>query len=199
MKKLLRELLLVGCGVLAGLPVCAQKQALFVSGATPTTSDLQITNYLAGFGFVVTHVTGPASQTSQATGKDLVVVSSSVSSGDVAAKFREVAVPVLEWEYGIQDEMDFTPDNTASHNVTASQTTITIVNPDHPMAAGLPAGDVVVYSTPSSVDWGANYASSAIVIATPQGQPSQACLYGFEAGATLLSGSRTAAARRVFF
>jgi hypothetical protein len=39
------------------------------------------------------------------TGKDIVLISSSVDSSDVGTAFRDVAIPVLTWEPGVLDAM----------------------------------------------------------------------------------------------
>ena len=72
----------------------------------------------------------------------------------MAAKYRDVAVPVIAWENGIYDDMGLTIDDATHHNSTAGLTNITIVNASHPMAAGLAAGAVTVTTIAETFTWG---------------------------------------------
>ncbi|HRU39669.1 MAG TPA: hypothetical protein P5511_07305, partial [Candidatus Goldiibacteriota bacterium] len=81
---------------------------LFVVGNTTLNSgDQAVYDRLTNEGHTVTTVSGPASQTSDANGRDLVVISSTVTSGDVNTKFTNVAVPVLCGEPALWDDMRY--------------------------------------------------------------------------------------------
>ena len=56
-------------------------------------------------GFGVTLIDDDVVTAGDASGKDLVIVSHTVSSGDILGMFRDVAVPVITWEDGIFDDM----------------------------------------------------------------------------------------------
>src|SRR5262245_28296351 len=109
---LMKKLCSLGFLTLIGLStMAAPKQALFVTGATPSTTDLQISNRLELLGFTVTRIADTLSQTSDATGKDLVVISSTVGSGNVSTKFTAVPVPLIDWEWGVYDELGMDSNN----------------------------------------------------------------------------------------
>src|SRR5205085_9372926 len=79
-------------------------QILFVANtATPAagSSDANIIARLQSQGHTVTAMAAPTTTTASAAGKDLVVVSSTITSGDVAAKFANVTAGVVEWEQAI--------------------------------------------------------------------------------------------------
>ncbi len=177
---------------------------LFVSSANPPTDsgDVAVVNYLESQGFQVVVVDDNVSDTAQADGKALVVISSTVGSGNVADKFADVAVPVINWEEAIFDEMKMTGDSGAApdhHGSTGGLTQIDILNASHPLAAGL-SGTVTVTSSPQTMSWGVSDANptNAIVIAQVAGDPTKWAIWAYEKGATLFDGT-AAAERRVGF
>jgi len=165
----------------------------------------------AGYTVVVKAAGGTAPvQTADATGKALVVISSTVNSSDVNTKFRTVAVPVLTWENGEyrQSYMSMTgPTANTDYGTVAGQTQITITNPTHPMAGGI-SGTVNVVATGSpaqTLAWGrpnANAVSIARVTADTGTNP-RVVIFGYDKGALLPvptgSPAFPAPARRVGF
>jgi hypothetical protein len=78
-----------------------------------------------------------------------------------------------------------------------------VVNPTHPLAAGLSSGTIKLYTTPGDpgrdpggleVNWG-KVGTEAEVIATMSGFPTAATFYVYHKGATLLDGTKAAAMR----
>ena len=57
-----------------------------------------------------------------ATGKMVVVISSTVNPTDVNTKFRDVAVPVVTWESQIFDDMRLTSTSTSNFGTQTAQT-----------------------------------------------------------------------------
>jgi hypothetical protein len=84
-----------------------------------------------------------------ATGQNIVVISSSVQADKVGNKFTKVTVPLLTWEYALYDDLGMA----TAPKTTASQTQIAIVSAAHPLAAGL-SGHVTVHSTGYAVPSG---------------------------------------------
>ncbi|OLF16334.1 beta-N-acetylglucosaminidase domain-containing protein [Actinophytocola xanthii] len=157
-------------------------------GLAPGEED--VADRLAHLGFAVDPVLATEADPTDADGRALVLVSSTVASGDVAAKFRDVAVPAIAWEAFVFDDMGLA----ASAGEQFRADTVEFVRPPTPLSAGL-AGPVRVYRQEGRVRW-AVPAPGAIVAATMPGDPSRATVFGFERGAPLLSGL-TAPARRV--
>jgi len=169
---------------------------LYVAGsATLGDGDERVVFELERMGFTVDVFDDNVVQTADATGRDLVVVSSTVSSSAVAGKFTSVATPVLVRESSIYDDMGLTgPSNGIGFGALVDQSGVDAVGV-HPLAAGL-AGLVVISNQNEVVYWGVP-GGEAAVGATVDGDPTRAASFGYEAGATMVIGS--APARRVGF
>ncbi len=177
-------------------------QAVLVIGTasipTLNASDAAVKARLETNGWQVTVVQAPTSTTASADGKQLIVVSSTVASGDVAAKFRDVPIPVVMWEQAVQDDFRLTLDTATDHNTAVGQTQLNVVNATHPLAGGLTAGVKTVSTAPVDFSWGVP-SSNAVVIATVADNPAQAVIYGYDKDSFLIDGTTRAPARRVMF
>jgi len=185
----------------AGGSDLAPKQALFVTGATPTAGDGVVSNRLVTLGYKVTSVTAPSVTTGHASGMSVIVVSSTVSSGDMLSggvhKFRDTALPILNYESANYDDLAMTGLAATEYGTTATQTSINIIRAGHPLAAGLPAGTNVIFTSAQTTSWGIPL-PNAIVIARSVGSDTQAVIFGYEQGDVLFDGRR-AAERRLGF
>lgn len=167
---------------------------LVTASTTLNASDTAVRNRLQTLGFTVQVKAAPSTVTADANGKALVVVSSTVTSGDVGSKFKSVTVPVFTWESAIYDDMKFVPAGTTLGTL-GSASSVTIAAPAHPMAAGLTGTPTV--SSSGTFSWG-KPVSSAVKIATLPSDATKSLIFAFEAGATLSDGT-AATARRVGF
>ena len=124
-----------------------------VDGSTGSLSagDQYIHDQLVALGANVTLIDGTASSATDANGKDLVVISETVSSSTVLAKFKSVAVPVWTSEPAIMDDMSLTGlvGSTDFGAVAGTQVTILDTN----FVPGL-SGDVTVYTASASLTFG---------------------------------------------
>jgi hypothetical protein len=183
-------------------------EILFVSlDAGPLTSagDQSVVSRLQSRGFNVTLSTGTAvpQDGSTANGKDLVIVSSTLTSGDViaaagGAKFLNSTVPVIVWESALEDDFRFQP---AGGTTYTNQTQINIVNASSPLAAGFPAGLLTVTTSPQTFSVGTPVGAHIVANSAPDAtQPPQALIYYYE---KLEKGAATnnyvMPERRVFF
>jgi hypothetical protein len=173
--------------IVAGNP----QQVLFVTGNPPTASDNAFMNYLNNLGFQVVQEADFNASAGDASGKVLVVISSTVVSANVDLAFATVAVPLLLWEPALEGQLLF---DAAGNNV-ASSSQITIVNPASPLAAGL-SGTVTVLSSANTIGWG--NPTNAIGVGVIPGSTTNYCLYAYETGSLLYDGVTPAPARRVF-
>ncbi len=188
----------VTSGAIAPPPPAAPQALLVVgTGSVPNlnASDAGVKALLESMGFMVTVANAPASTTADADGKSLIVTSSTVNSGDVAEKFQMAAVPVVNWEQAVQDNYLMTGNEATDHSTIADQTTLQLVNSTHALSAGLPRGVITAATSPQAWSWGLPSAG-AITIAHVAGNPAQAVVYGYEAGAMMFGGA-VAPARRV--
>lgn len=141
-----------------------------------------------------------------AEASDLVIVAESTTSNTLSDKLRSVRTTVLSFEAFIQDEMGMTdvgppgdPGLPADFalGVKANETDIDIIDPSHPLAAGL-SGTVTVYSVPQSITWG-TVGPAADVVATLPGDLAGATIYVYAAGSTLFDGTTAAGTRIGYF
>lgn len=173
--------------------------ALFVvdNATAPNAADAAFADRLSAFGFDVWLRSAAESLSEDASFAELVVVSSTVNSGAVGTKFRDVPVPLITWEQALQDDMLMTLNTgNVDRGTVADQTELVIVDAAHPLAAGLPAGNHAIVTTPSTFNWGVP-AASAAVIATLADGSGHACLYAYDQGALLIDGATPAPGKRV--
>jgi glucose/arabinose dehydrogenase/PKD repeat protein len=166
--------------------------ALLVVGGSPTSlgaGDAAVRARLVTLGYTVTVVGDSASSAGDATGKQLVVISSSSLAANVNTKFSATTVPVVTWEHALFDDLGMTA---ATGTQTSAQTSLAIVTPGHPLAAGL-SGTVTVASTAGLFGQGSPNAN-AVIVARVAGSTT-ASDFAYEAGAAMPG--RAAPARRV--
>jgi hypothetical protein len=154
--------------------------------------DTRIRGLLTGRSFQVRVVDDSAM--ADVTGVGLVVIAGSCASATVGNKYRDVPVPVLSMELAAFDDMGWTGTTMNDFGETMSGM-LTIVMPNHPMAAGL-TGTIGVVSMPANFGWG-RPSPGAQTVATLQGMADRATIFGYPRGAMTVSGQ--AAARRVGF
>ena len=166
---------------------------LFVVGdaASLNSSDLAIRNRFENFGYSVQVMSDEVVTAANATGKALILTSSTVASGTVNTKFRDVGVPVVNWETFLQDDYGFA---TTIGNSTTSQTALDIVNQGHPIAAGMAAG-IRTVSNVGGLFSAAVPGGSPIIVARLNDTSARPCIYAYESNTAMASG--TAPARRV--
>lgn len=165
-------------------------------GTNPNLAELNVADRFSDLGFAVDFVTDSLSTTAMAEGKSLVFISSTVTSGQVAAKYRNVAVPVITCEHAIYDDMSMTANTTADHEVQMGVTSVQMTNTTHPLAAGH-TGTVAVYNVAGNMPWG-NPVASAVRIACVPGNTARSVFFAYEKGSSMVGGF-VAPARRVGF
>jgi hypothetical protein len=169
-------------------------EALMVVGAVPIIgSDVQIHDELVARGLAVTEVLDSSSTAAMAAGKKIVVLSYSIDSEQIGAKFADVDASVILMEHNLLGTMGMT--SASGHGYQDPAVTLSIVKADHPLAAGL-TGDVTVIGVKGEMFWGMP-SDSAIKIATIKGNAARVVLFGYEAGAMMVG--RKAAGKRLQF
>jgi hypothetical protein len=179
---------MVPCTVTAGTEV------LFVVGNTNlNTGDAAAQALMEDqLGLTVVPIASNQSQPTDADGRALVVISSTVSATQTNTKFRDVSVPVVLWEDLVYDEMNMA--TTGGLGDATDSTAVEIVDPSHPLAAGL-AGTPAILTVGGDVGYGDPLAG-ALVAATVVGTPAQAAVFAYDTGSDMYNGA-TAQARRV--
>lgn len=178
-----------GCAVSAGA------DTLLVVGAVPASGgDASAVSQLQSLGQSVTVIDDGASSMASADGMELVVISDSVSPGQVGDKFNQVSVPVLVFEPWLYDNLGMTgPVAKTDYGRSGPQTQLRMSG-THPLTAGL-SGVVTVGTTPANFSWGIPGAG-AIVAATLKSNTSRSTIFAYETNALLANGTM-APARRV--
>jgi len=133
------------------------KKVYFVTadpGPLTFIGDQAVYDHLSNRGFNVIAARGSdvPDDGSTALGTDLIIQSSSLGSGTVEStdvpaigKFKNLAIPAIEWEASNLDAFGFQEANGAPGTFTGSQ--IKIVDATSPLAAGLPAGATTVVTS----------------------------------------------------
>jgi hypothetical protein len=130
---------------------------------------------------------------------DLVIVSSTVSSKDVAPGWRTLAIPLVTWENDLLDDFAMSGKrHDADFGEVEKERYLWVVNAPHPAAGGLAAGVANVYRKQAGMSWG-KPGLGASIIATIYGQPEKAAVFAYEKGATMDYESLAPARRVMFF
>jgi len=171
---------------------------LVVGSATLNTGDSGAKTRLENLGYTVTvkaaGTNNNAVNTSDAYGKALVVVSSTVTPANVGTKFRNIPIPVVNWEFDLLDDFGMTGTTSGTDFGTATnQGSVNITNATHPMAAGL-SGTVMVVNGTSSFTWGKPNANS-IKIAALTSDATKSVIFGYDGDVAMTA--LDAPARRV--
>jgi hypothetical protein len=170
----------------------APPQSILFVGNTPlNAADIAARNRLTAMGYTVIVRDDGAATTADATGKRLVVISSTSSSGLITTKYRNVAVPVLLWETALLDDMSMSSSTGSETN----ETEINIVGAGHPMAAGNSNGTLQVTNSTRTFSWAVAY-GTATIIAHIDNDNDHDTIFGYNTGVNM--SGLTAPARRVF-
>lgn len=188
-------------GLMNSLPDHKVRNALFVVDFQGTNvilpGDALFKQRLEWLGYTVTVKDQDVLTTSDNTGKDVIVISSSVEDTVVGSRFRDTAIPVVTWEEYLFDDMKFNTlsGNTNNYSTYETETKVRMTNSTHPLAAGY-TGDVTSFAAVNEMAWSKlTSASGAVKIATLTGDSSKVAIFGFDTGAQM--SGMTAPARRV--
>ncbi len=140
---------------------------------------------------------------------DLLLVSSSTPSANVADIFRNITTPVLTWERFLYDATagGFGMTGTTGTGLlgdddgTVTTDTITIVDSAHPLSGGLANGAYTVFTGLEALVW-AEVSADAEVVATvfePLSGLDKPVLFVYEAGDTMQGGVVATAKRVAYF
>ncbi|WP_317136059.1 LVIVD repeat-containing protein [Methanochimaera problematica] len=158
---------------------------MVVGNVNLNSGDSAVKTRLEEMGYIVNTVDDAASQTTDAEGKELVIISSTSSPTFAGNKFRNVAVPVVTWESYIYDDMKMTgTQRGADYRIIFDQTEIIIADENHQLSGGL-TGTVKV--TGEGMVENAGLPSDAgIKIAGNAKFPLTYTVFGYEKGAEMV-------------
>jgi hypothetical protein len=178
------------------------RKAVMVVGdpAALTPGDVRLKAIIEARTFTVTVVDD--ADAASTSGVHLVVISSTCASSTVGNKYRDVAIPVLDLEASIFDDMKLTgPTKTVDYDEDDA-TRIVILGgaASHPLAANLSGSVTIVTDQPATccgVNWGVPN-GNAISIASFPGNSGRTTIFAYEKGAKMID-NFNAPARRVGF
>jgi len=157
----------------------AGKKLLYVEKAS-SGGDFLTVSRIKKMGFEVTEMFDGDFAAESAEGFDLVFVSSSISSGKVGSKLYNSPVPVVYAEPQNISDIDMAGWDDTVDNGTVPGKSITIANPDHPIAAGF-SGSVDVYKSEGAIGF-AKPGGDAQVVATAADDEQKAVIFTVEKG-----------------
>lgn len=201
MKRPLLFILVTGVVAWSVIATAAANPVLFVVSDPFALSagDTAVVGRLNNLGHTVTLVDDNLSQTSDSVGKDLVIVSSTVTSGNVLAKYLNIAIPVINYEAAVYDNMLMTTDvDGVTRGTIGTQTDLFITAVNHPITIGIATGVQTVMTAPETFTFGVP-AASADILATLAGDQTKAAIFVYEQGDLLIDGTTPAAGRRIGF
>jgi len=178
--------------LLSFFATCAMgAEILFVTVDPTDPEDAIIKSFLEGLGHTVTYIDDDedeATTEEAAAAADLVYISESVSSGQIRDEITEVATPMIITEAWAWDEMGLTEGGGGGTEV--ASTDITIVNPEHYLAASF-IGTVQVLTGIGEVEIArfgnglAGAGAAVIATATLSDEQTYDVLFVYEKGAPL--------------
>ncbi len=178
-------------------PPAAGPGVLFVVGQTPPlTGDQAIQTELTNIGYTVTTKLDSQTAVADASGKALVVISSSATTIDQG--YTTLSVPVLTWNGPVMGVLKMT--GTApggDFGSISSQDSISILNQSLPMAAGR-IGTVGVFGGQHAMTWSVP-PSGAEGVATLVSDSSRSVIFGFATGSMMVWPQQAPARRAGFF
>ncbi len=160
--------------------VSAITEALLVSINTPPANDVILQNLITGLGYNLTTVSHNNVSSADGNGKDVIVISSSVSSGNVTTTFRDATAGVVVLEGFLGDDMEMIPTPRSF-----TDDGILIIGGSHPIVGSL-TGVIQTYVTPASTFWGnaREESGDAVVFGERQNLGGAEVMFAYEAGTT---------------
>jgi Glycosyl hydrolase family 26 len=176
-----------------GQPSVTPDEVLFVVGspAAPTAGESAATARLTAANKVVAYADDDTVTVAMADSSDLVLISSTVSSG-MGARLRDTSAPVIVWKPWIYDDMKLTGIVSDTDYTNATTSSVTIVLAAHPMAAGK-SGSVTIGSS-QTIGVGKPAVGAEVIAASG----AFAALFVYESSAAMVGGFVAPACRIAF-
>jgi Bacterial Ig domain len=166
------------------ISITVSRSALFVTGSTTLNSaETAVKTRLQNSGYVVTVKDARSSVSGDATGRTVVVISSTATSNNLSTKFTNVVVPVVIWQPLSFADMGMIPTGNSNRGTTTGQTQVKISLSTHPLAGGL-TGTQTVVTASSTFSWGKPNANAAAV-ATMVSDTTKIIIFGYTQGASM--------------
>jgi hypothetical protein len=138
-----------------------------------TGTDTAVQNRLVALGFVVTVVDDNVVDVFMAEASNVVFISNTCNPASGIANLATSRATIVLSHAGLYDEFGLT--QVGDNGMVPGQTTIDIIDPGHPLAAGL-SGTVTVLTNPNAIGWGVP--ENAALVGTLMGVPSRGLDHG---------------------
>jgi hypothetical protein len=159
-------------------------------GTEDDSYDQGLVSVLDGLGYAITNIADTDAVPSSGDGFDIIVLSESANSPDLAGTFVDTLTPVVCLEGLVWDDMQL-----SDEPATSTSDDVAIVDDMSPLAGGL-SGDVDVLDGPGRGLFHTSPPAAARVVASVAGQAAQIAYFAFDEGDAMLGGT-LAPARRV--
>ena len=174
----------------------AADKIVLVAGAVPLSAeDTVIKERVESLGFEVELHSQDEAQPVDTTGAAGVFVLETVGSGSITNAYSGLPIPFITAETFFLDEMGFAPDNHTYDD--PNQTSVVIVDPDHPIAGGL-EGEVTIAPAPVWIMATCDPQGDVQIVARATVN-NCACVAVYEEGAKKMDGSKVPARRVITF
>lgn len=161
---------------------------LVVGNLTLNTGDAAIRNWFLAGGYTVTLRTLSAVQAADTVGMELVLITSTGTSGQIGTRLRDVPVPVIVCEPFAFGNMGLTlPGDNVQMGFSSGETQLNVNASSHPLSAGLGGLQTITNSNSGFFGWGIPGAQ-AFNIATLGSNASRSALFAYDSGSPLASG-----------
>jgi len=171
-----------------------------------TEGQMIMQQHLEDLGMVVDPISEGDVTGTEGADYDLIFVHEAIGSSSVGAKFNNEPTPIMSTEFYIADDMGFAGGTT---NEDYGQTTVDdpdlpaesfflVDNPDHPILAGIDAGELEVYSEPAKMGWAA-IQGDVSSIGSLSYDPTKSVFFTVELGAENMNGEYVPERRAYFF
>jgi hypothetical protein len=168
------------------------KGGLFItSEAEMARGDEAVKEHIEGIGLKLEVKPATEVKLSDADGKKVIIISSTVASKLIKDMFRNVPISVITWDSNIYKYMGMT--NPEGQGKDCDKTRVQIKESHHPVAASF-QGTVQVSSSPVTLSWG-QPGSEAVKVATLPEDSSKVTVFSYDTGAQMIG--IKAPARRV--
>ena len=178
-----------------GLAIAADKIVMIVREDPIGVEDNIVKERLEALGFEIELHSQNEAHPVDIAGADGVFVSESILSGNVGGAYEGISIPFITSEAWLLDEMQIAPDNHTHED--PNQTSVTIVDPGHPMAAGL-EGEIEIAPAPVWIMSTCEPAGDVQIVAKATVNDC-VCLAGYEEGAEKMDGLKVKARRVLTF
>ena len=168
--------------------IAAGEKLVLVGSGEPDPKDQLLVEHLENWGYVVEPHEHLAKHPVNLDGVDLVFISESTQSGNIADAYEDSSVPVINAETWTYDDMGFAPDGTFNSDAGDE---ITIVDSEHPITEGY-EGDIAVSKPSAQLMTCSGFAGDVHVLAVRADMEDLVALSVYEAGSKTLKGTTNA-------